>query len=270
MSNRRKKAVRVLCYVLGGLCILLLVLHLCLGVIITKTVNAVGPSILGVPVSLESASVNLFSGKASLKGLEIGNPEGFDTPYLFHLDSIAIDICLSDCLHGTTHIQDIVVSGPRVWYHQKLTKSNLSSFLAILEEKHPSADEEEPEEKTEGEAGNPVVIDHLLVENGTIGLKVGAQMEMPLLEIELKDIGRDGAMMPAQIVVLLAKSIGGSVLTAISNAGGWVTEGVTETGKDALEGVKKAGEGIRSLFTDDDDEPEASGKTAVTPEPEKK
>lgn len=246
MANLKRKLTRIACCVLVVALVLCLVLRLWLGALIVKTVNAMGPVALGVPVSIESASVNIFSGKALLRGIEIGNPEGFDTPYLFRLDSILVDLDLSDCFHGTTHIRDIVVSGPHVWYHRKFTESNLSSFLAILKEKYPSSPEKEPREKpetAEKKSARPMVIDHLLVEKGTIGLKIGVQAEIPLLEIELKDIGRDGAMMPAQVGVLLAESIGKGIVSAVSGAGSLAVGGVKTVGGTLVEGV-------RSLFDD--------------------
>lgn len=97
---------------------------------------------------------------------------------------------------------------PRVWYHQKLTRSNVSVFLDILNEKYPPSVEGKPEEKEpEEKVAKPVVIDYLLVEKGCVGVKIGAEMELPLPAIELKDIGKDGAMVPGQVAVLLARSV---------------------------------------------------------------
>ena len=38
-----------------------------------------GPQAAGVPVTLDSVSLSLFSGSAALKGLVVGNPEGYKT-----------------------------------------------------------------------------------------------------------------------------------------------------------------------------------------------
>ena len=224
-----------------------------LGATIKTAVNNLGPKYLGVPVEVESVSVSIIDGKVRLNTLTIGNPEGFEsTPYLFRLDGFSIDLSVKELLQGKTHIYDLIIDGPHVWYHKTLTSSNVSRLLEILEEKYPSGDNNGAEEKKEDENqkeeakvedggdAQPVVIDHLLVKKGTIGLKMGIGGEVPLLEIELKDVGKDGAMMPWQIVKLLASSIVKGVLSAVANVGGAAIEAVGDVGGAAVDAGKAA------------------------------
>lgn len=231
-----------------------------LGATIKSAVNGLGSTILGVPVSVESVSVNLVGGKVRMNALEIGNPEGFEsTPYLFRMDGLSIDIAVGDLLKGQTHIYDITVDGPHVWYHQKIPSSNVGKLLDILEEKYPQ-DEGKAKDAAKGDKeAKPVVIDHLLVKEGTIGLKMGVGGEIPLLQIELNDIGKDGALMPVQVIKLLITSIFKGVLSAVANVGGLAidavegvggaaVDAVSGVGKAAVGGVKSVAKGIGSLF----------------------
>ncbi len=54
-----------------------LVLYSSLGAIITKAVNTEGPEIIQAKVNLDETVIDATSGKGSLHGLLIGNPEGF-------------------------------------------------------------------------------------------------------------------------------------------------------------------------------------------------
>ncbi|MBR3086417.1 MAG: hypothetical protein IKH04_08445 [Kiritimatiellae bacterium] len=233
---------------------------LCLGPIVKGAVKAFGPAFLGVPVNVESVSISAFSGKAEIRGFEIGNPKGFDTPYLLHADTLAVDLSVRELLGGSCHIRDLRVIGPRVWYHRKLTSSNVSTLLEGLDSK--AAEEKEKEEKDRPDRekdSKPVVIDHFLFDEGVVGVKVGAGVEIPLAKVELNDIGKDGALMPAQLVRVVLGAVFDSVLHAVSAIGDLATDAVGTIGgaaKDAVGAtVNAAGSvlrGVGTIFGGDD------------------
>lgn len=238
------------------------------GVILEGTINSVLPKFLGVPTTVEDVDVSILSGKVKILNLEVGNPEGFNSPYMFHMDSLNIDVAVRDFFKGICHINKIHVIGPHVWYHQKLTSNNISTFLGMLEERFPVADgnakEEKSTKKNKKSSQMPVVIDHFLLDEGTVGIKIGAGVEVPLLKVELKDVGRDGAFMPIQIVGVLVKAILSSVVSAVGNVGelafdgvsavgGAAVKGVSAVGGAAIKGVVSIGKGIGSIFGGEDD-----------------
>lgn len=235
-------------------------LLLCLGPIVKGAVKAFGPAFLGVPVNVESVSISAFSGKAEIRGFEIGNPEGFDTPYLLHADTLAVDLSVRELLGGSCHIRDLRVIGPRVWYHRKLTSSNVSTLLEGLDSK--AAEEKEEKEKDRPDRkkdSKPVVIDHFLFDEGVVGVKVGAGVEIPLAKVELNDIGKDGALMPAQLVRVVLGAVFDSVLHAVSAIGDLATDAVGTIGgaaKDVVGAtVNAAGSvlrGVGTIFGGDD------------------
>ncbi|HDZ23629.1 MAG TPA: hypothetical protein ENH70_03725, partial [Desulfobacteraceae bacterium] len=52
-----------------------------IGPMIRKAVNTYGPGITKTDVRLGDVDVSLFSGKAKLKQLFLGNPQNFKSPY---------------------------------------------------------------------------------------------------------------------------------------------------------------------------------------------
>ncbi len=243
-----KKILRGVGIFVAVLIVLIISAKFWLGATIKSAVNGLGPKVLGVPVEVESASVDIIGGKVRMGTLTIGNPEGFEsTPYLFKLDGLSIDLAVGDILRGNTHIYDITIDGPHVWYHQKIPSSNVSKLLDILEEKYPSDDKKKDEKKDDSDKeAKPVVIDHLLVKEGTVGIRMGIGGEVPLLKIELNDIGKDGAMMPVQVVKLLVTSIVKGVLSAVANVGGAAVDAVGDAGKAAVGAVGSAGKAAAS------------------------
>ena len=260
MKKPLVKTCRILGIILAVIILLVVSAKLWLGATIKSAVNGLGPKVLGVPVEVASVSVDLLGGKVRMDTLTIGNPEGFEsTPYLFKLDGLSIDLAVGDILRGNTHIYDITVDGPHVWYHQRIPSSNVSKLLDILEEKYPSDGKKKDDKDDSDKEAKPVVIDHLLIKEGTVGIKMGIGGEVPLLKIELNDIGKDGAMMPVQVVKLLVTSIvkgvlsavanlGGSAVDAVGNVGGAAVDAVGTAGKAAVGAVGSVAKGIGSLF----------------------
>lgn len=236
------------------LLVLVLSAKLWLGSAIKSAINTFGPSVLCVPISVESASVDIIGGKVRVKNLQIDNPEGFNedaqAKYLFKMDGLTLDISVADIIKGQVHILDLVIDGPHVWYiRQDVRGDNIGALIKLLEEKYPQGEQpattEEPAQANAPQ--KPVLIDHLLVKEGTVGVKInaigkkGIGGEVPLMEIELKDLGKEGALMPMQIVKILLKSISSSILSAIKGIGGFAVDVVEDVGSAAIGAVESVG-----------------------------
>lgn len=278
MKKPLVKAFRIIGIVLLVLVVVVGIVLARVGTIIKTSVNTLGPQVLGVPVSLEHASFYPLKGEIRMRNLVIGSPdeEKFGTNAIFRLGGLSVDLAMKDILAGNVHIRDITVTGPEVWYQKTLTSSNIGRLLEILEEKYPADDskkkekKDKPDEKTEGK---PVVIDHFLFDEGYIGSNLFIGKKIPLLKIELNDIGKDGAFMPGQIVVILVKNILSSVVSLVTNVGGAAVDTVGDVGKAAAGVVGDAGKaaagaigsvakGIGSLFggSSDTNAPPAEAK----------
>ncbi len=263
MKFNRKKTGRIIAITFAVLAVILAVAVWRLGEIAEGVVNNVAPKLLGVPVSVEDVDISPLRGMVRVKNVEIGNPEGFDSPYLFHMDRLDIDVAVRDLFKGVCHITGIHIIGPHVWYHQKISSSNLTTFMGMLEERFPPPDTKSEKAKTvskEEKQAMPVIIDYFLLDEGTIGIKMGAGFEIPLLKVELHDIGKNGSFVAGQVFVVIMKAIVNSVASAVTSVGGLAVDGVTAVGEAAVQGVAAAGDaavkgvtsvisGIGSLFS---------------------
>lgn len=248
---------RVLARVAAVIVALLIVLPFVLGLFVAGVIRTVAPPMLGVPVKVKWVSLSFLRGRVGVHGFEIGNPEGFSTPYLLHADKVVADLHVPDLMHGKTHIEELHVIGPHVWYHRKLADSNLSVLLDGLDKRFPKGEKEKAEQpsdkgkkKKEGK-GNPVVIDHFLFDEGTVGVKFGAGVEVPLAKIELRDIGKDGAFMPVQIVRVILGAVFDSVLHAVSAVGGAAVDAVGAAAGAVGDAADSLIKGAKSLFGGD-------------------
>lgn len=79
---------------------LLLLLSSATGPLITKFVLPEVETLLGVPVRLGSASLNLLAGRFSAKGLSVCNPAGFKEPEFITADRVSVRISLPALMLG--------------------------------------------------------------------------------------------------------------------------------------------------------------------------
>lgn len=241
-----KKVLRIIGVAAAIFAAAIVALLLFLGPVVKVAVETFGPRMLGVPVSVDKVAVSIIHGTVEIRGFEIGNPEGFDSPYLLHSDRVLADLRVRELLHGRCHFQEILVLGPRVWYHRKLTASNLSTLLDGLDsrtaeekEKRDKAKGKDQEKKKDGKK-SAVVIDHFLFDEGIVGIKMGAGVEVPLAKVELRGVGKDGSFMAVQIVRVIFGAVFDSVLHAVSAIGGAAVDAAGAAAKTVGDAVGAA------------------------------
>ena len=264
---------RVLVTVAVLFAVVLVVVVLFLGQVVKTAVEKVGPQVAGVEMSLESARVYLLLGDVKLKGLVIGNPEGFKTPSAVELAQFIVDIDIGSLFTDTIVIKKIHIDGPQITYERGLITSNLSAIQANLapdEEKPKKEESDEPKEKSD-KPTKKVVINDFLLENGKVNISIAIAGGK---KIHLKDIGKDsdGASVTDivnEVYGAIMKSVGDAVAAsgdfagdALKGAGGLATDaakgatgaagdaakGATDmagdAAKGATEGLKKFGSGL--------------------------
>lgn len=241
------------------------------GTIIKTAVNTMGEPFLGVPVSVEDVSFYPLSGKVYLRNLIISNPEGYKSDYLFKMGELNVNLAMLDILRGNVRIEQIIVEAPHVIYDKKLTTSNVNDLLKILDEKYPQKDDDKKEEETPAkEKGSPVIIDELIVREGQVNINLVGSLPLPLAELSLTDVGKDGAMLPGQVVGFVFKQIIYSVLKAVGGVAGMAVDGVVDGAKAIGSGVKAIGSGISSLFSSDEKAEEKSDDKTESKDEDKK
>ena len=86
--------------VLGGIVGLIVLLVLGAGVylflfsgdLLKSGIEEFGPDFLGADVSVAQVNLDLAGGSAAIRGLEVGNPQGFSGDYAMKLNEIAVTL----------------------------------------------------------------------------------------------------------------------------------------------------------------------------------
>lgn len=102
------------------------------GSLIKSAVETLGPEYLGVDVKLGSAEISLTEGTGELKGLVIGNPDGFDGPHAFSLGRIKLGLDPMAQSETLINLRTIEIDAADLAIIAKGTNTNLQALMDSL------------------------------------------------------------------------------------------------------------------------------------------
>lgn len=231
-----------------------------IGPMIKKAVNTYGPDITKTKVSLGDVDVSLFSGKAKLKELFLGNPDGFTSPYAMKVRSIKVDIDEKSITKDTIVIDRIEVLSPDISYEKMRKGDNFQTIMKNVQSSVGSKGQAVEKQQEEKGREKKLLIREFVVKGGKVNLTMsflgGKSISAPLPDIHLKDIGKKkGGATPAEAL----KEVFQSLYTKITSPA--VTDslnkglkslrtnlnalGSTKELKSAQESANKAAEGLK-------------------------
>src|SRR6185436_2752949 len=95
---------------------------------IKKGVETLGPQIAKVDIKLDSVSLSLLSGSAKIKGLVVGNPEGYKTPNAISVGSTSVSVSPGSLLSDKIVVKSIRVEAPEITFEGGIGGNNLNKI----------------------------------------------------------------------------------------------------------------------------------------------
>lgn len=241
---------RIILVVVLLLVVVLVTAMFFLGSVVKNAAETFGPEVLGVDVKLASAKVFPLRGKVRLKGLLIGNPEGFKTPSMFEMGELAVDIDVKSVFTDRVIIDRILIDAPKITFEGSLKGSNISRLLEGLDsgEEEPPAEEEavEAEEQPASEGGGKKVqINEFVLQDAQVNLSMslmgGKSIPIPMPTLRKEGIGaEDGGASVQDITKEVFSLISQGVLEAVKSSGALLGKGAEAVGDLAGEGLDAA------------------------------
>lgn len=152
-----------------------------------------GPSVTGTPVNLNQVDLSLLSGQAELRGLEIGNPTGFDSGYAFKLNAIKVNLVPESLTSDTIVVNQLLVDGASLNAQFKGTKSNLQQILDnVKKSSGPSGQEEQPAGQAEPGKAKKFIVKEFRFINGEVTASsdiANMQRNAKIPAVEVHDVG---------------------------------------------------------------------------------
>jgi len=242
---RKKKGffIRWILFLLGLLILAIFALFLVgiiwVGPLVKKAVETYGPEALGAEVKVEEVDISLFRGVAKVRGLVVGNPEGFSEPHALEMEDFRLNLKLASLRSDTIVIEDILIRKPVVTYE----KSKGTNNLERLQENAMAWGEKliKDKEKDPNKEPKKVIIKRLRIQEGTVRVKLPHLPAVPIAlpDIERTNIGEDkpGGQNFGHATKEILASLNMNVGKAVSSAG----DTIEKAAKDALNAGKKAG-----------------------------
>lgn len=257
---------KILISLVIGLLIILAVVAvgvgLYIGPIIKTGIETFGPKITQVPIKLDAVDVSLLGGAAAIKGLVVGNPEGFSSPEAIKLGKAEVNLDLMSVTSPKIKIRKIHVVSPEITLDGGLRGNNLTK---IMDNVNKAAPQEASSSKPEASAGKSqgqakpapkIQVDDFLITGAKVHVHLtglsSKELTVPLPEIHLTNLGQsDEGITPAELVQVVLSRVNVETLKAAGEAitsSGQLIEGL---GKDVageaggkIKSVTKSIEGI--------------------------
>lgn len=253
----KKLAVRILIGLLVLILLVVLAIHFFLDSGIKRGIEKFGPRLAKVDIKLDSVSLSLLSGSGKVKGLFVGNPEGFKTPSAIQVGTASLALQPGSLLSSKVIIKSINVQAPEITYETDFKSSNLKRIIANLETATGSTDNT-PAQTKEANAGKKLEVDDFVISGAKLHVGVttalgGTSTTVPLVDIHLTDLGTgpDGitaADLTKKVLQAIEKEAAAAAVHALSDVGKGATDltkGLPNSTTGAVDSITK---GIGGLF----------------------
>lgn len=212
-----------------------IVISVFLGGIVKKGIETLGPGITKVSVKVDTVQLSLLAGSASIKGLIVGNPEGYQTPQAIRAGLIAIGVNPWSVLSDKIVLRSLQLESPEITFEGSLRGNNLSQILDNVNGSAQAAAQNGGAVSTGTNApakpAKKYEVDDLLITGAKVHVLLtdlgGKEMTLSLPPIHLADLGKN----PEGITAAdLSRSVLDAIVTATVKA---VAAGGTHLGKNA-------------------------------------
>jgi hypothetical protein len=239
----------------AGIVVLMIVIVAAIGLFldsgIKKGVETFGPRLTKVSVKLDSVSLSILSGSGSIKGLAVGNPEGYKAPTAIKLGRANLAVKPSSLFSDKIVVKSIRVEAAEINIEGSPSKNNLTKILDNVQAASgggakgtPAKGSSEPEKKLE--------VDELVLTGAQVAYTVpgvGITVPVALPEIRLADLGTGPEGITAgdlttRLLSKLTAELAPLLAAEVSKAGTQEVNAAADAGKQA---VGEAGKTVKSV-----------------------
>ena len=221
-----------------------------LGRIVKAGIEQFGPKFTGTSVTVDSVDLSPTSGSGAVKGLVVGNPEGYKTPFAIRLGKASLAVDPSTVLKDKVVIKSIQVTDPEINIEGGLSDNNLKKIMANLDS-FTAGEKGQPAATDNGGKGKKLEVDDFVLSGAKVNVKFamlgGGGPTLTLPDIHLTNLGTGpdgitpGALTKEVIGEITSKTIS-AVAAQVGNLGKGAVDAAKNVGSGASDSVKKLGD----------------------------
>jgi len=187
--------------------------------VVKAALEKYGSQAVKTHVSVASVEIRLSQGEGAVLGLTVANPSGFVSPSIITLDTISIRIVKDSVTSTPMVIDNILISGPEVFYEMKADGTANVDILKKNLAESGSSKEEQLQQSRKGKELR-LRVGKLVFEKGKVHVRVAKLMDKPYIvelpRLELIDIGKHGGATPAEIARTMATALVQETVKAVA------------------------------------------------------
>ncbi|HEX4264901.1 MAG TPA: hypothetical protein VH597_11220 [Verrucomicrobiae bacterium] len=256
----KKILVRIAIVLVVLIVLVALSVHFFLDGAVKNGIETLGPKMTKVDVKLDAVSISLLSGSGKIKGLVIGNPEGYKTPHSISIGTASLALKPGTLLSDKVVITSINLEAPEITFEGGLGGNNLSKILANLNENTSGpggTNVAGASPKEEKKAAKKLEVDDFTITGAKLDANItdlgGKTLTVPLPTIHLTNLGTgpDGITvteLTKQVISAIQKQAVETVASESGNLGKAASNLTKGLGTNASGTINNAAKGIGDLF----------------------
>jgi uncharacterized protein involved in outer membrane biogenesis len=158
---------------------------------IKKGIETVGPQLTRVSIKLDSVSLSVLSGSGEIKGLEVGNPEGYKSTNAMTLGHASVSVVPRSLLADKIVIRHIRVEAPEITIEGSPKNNNLTKIMENVQAASGSSGTEPATPAEAGGSTKKLQVDEFLLKDAKVTYIVAGQtFKLTVPEVKLTGLGQ--------------------------------------------------------------------------------
>jgi hypothetical protein len=193
-------------------------LHGNLDAIVKRAIVHYGSQITQARVKVDEVRIRSTDGAGSIRGLVVGNPEGFRTSHALKVGVIEVAVDIRTLADPVVVVRRIVVESPDLIYEKGDTQTNFEAIQRNIARSLGSGG------GTSGSSSSPgrrLIVEELIIRNARAQAATaalgGSTMSTTLPDITLRNVGRaQGGVTPGQLGEIVARALSQRLVASLS------------------------------------------------------
>lgn len=234
--------------------IVLIVVGVFLNHIVKEAVNTYGPHLTQTTVSVDSVNLSLLTGSARVKGLDVGNPQGYKTPHSIAVGDIAVGLNPMSVFSRKVVIRSIRVESPDITFEGGLEGNNLSQILDNVNSTGQGGGTLSTNAAAAPKSEKKYEVDDLVITGAKVQVIINElgmtkPQVIPLPDVHLTDLGTEGdGITAADLTQRILKAISTATIQTVAQTAANLDKNSANLKQIRQQGAKQLGNALSNFL----------------------
>lgn len=191
-----------------------------LGPIIKIGMEQVGPKVTQVTIKVDNVDVSIMTGSAAIKGLLIGNPQGYTSPQAISVGTVAVKLDPLSITSNKIVVQSIHVESPEITFEGTPSNNNLSKILENVNSFSKNVLPPSGSSTANNKPAPKIEVDDFLITGAKVHLHLSGivNKDVALPDIHLTDLGKDSnGLTPAELTSAVLSAVSSDTISVVTS-----------------------------------------------------